>query len=392
MNKISLKIDTKIFLIIFYLIVWIMPERIMNIIPNNQYLIFLLRAFIVFLIINKHHMFLIKPNKRETLIFIFWFLGLPGMLFVSDADIGEYLWFICDLFNILGIWLYFRDSTEHSSYIFYKVIKAVWLLNLILSFYYAATNIIQSTYGGVIFFLGSKDVTVQSFVCLFGLSCYYDLHNKKRIALTTWLMAFSSLFFAILQGSGQGMVMLGLLITFMMVLQILGNKVLDRFVPIIFIIILAFLYYVILTFSFLKSPFIVDFVQNVLGKEATLTGRDFIFVRSINLFLEHPLIGYGYDNQIVYEVLGKIWTAYNTAHNALLQMLIDYGIIGTTSFITMLWSALSVMHKSRKISIGAIYGAVFVLLIGGLTGVTVPSVYFWLLLFAGITYKEKSEG
>lgn len=209
--------------------------------------------------------------------------------------------------------------------------------------------------------------------------------------MLTWILAGFSLLFAVLQGSGQGMVMIGFLIGLLLFFVISTKRSWKLITPAIFIAVLGGIYYLIVTFDFLNIKIITNFIENVLQKDTTLTGRDTIYKGSLKLIMNHIFIGYGYGNQIVYETLGRIWKAFNTAHNALLQMLLDSGLIGTIIFCIMLYSLLKKMFRSSSNAIGVIYLTIFSLMLGGLTGITYPSVYFWLLVIIGINYSNFSD-
>lgn len=384
-------INKRSILLLFILFMWLLPERIINSIPANQYLTFILRGAFLIVLLRKQRFIIPKLDFSEMMIFLFFMSYVPGMILNGNADAGKYLWLLCDVFCVFGIWLFFKNPRGTLQILFFDYLPIFWIILLILSFFYAATNVAHKSYGGVIFFVGSKDITAHCLVTFFGLNAYSDVRHKGRITMLTWILAGFSLLFAVLQGSGQGMVMIGFLIGLLLFFVISTKRSWKLITPAIFIAVLGGIYYFIVTFDFLNVKIITNFIENVLQKDTTLTGRDTIYKGSLKLIMDHIFIGYGYGNQIVYETLGRIWKAFNTAHNALLQMLLDSGLIGTIIFCIMLYSLLKKMFRGSSNAIGVIYLTIFSLMLGGLTGITYPSVYFWLLVIIGISYSNFSD-
>ena len=81
-------------------------------------------------------------------------------------------------------------------------------------------------------------------------------------------------------------------------------------------------------YSLLKNPYILDFVQNTLGKSPSFTGRIQIWNMIFDVIANNPIIGYGYYNNIVEVTLG-----YGNPQNGVLKLLVDTGIIGLVLYI-----------------------------------------------------------
>lgn len=113
--------------------------------------------------------------------------------------------------------------------------------------------------------------------------------------------------------------------------------------------------YLMITLSYMNFSLVIDVIQDILHKDATLTGRSEIFTYSLAIFLQHPIWGYGFDNNIVEATLTKIVAAYNTAHNSILQMLINCGIIGTAFFLLSNYIAFSYINKSHNNALSVMY-------------------------------------
>jgi len=99
--------------------------------------------------------------------------------------------------------------------------------------------------------------------------------------------------------------------------------------------------------SVLAVVFIVtnpDLIYELFGKDQTLTGRTLIWPYVIAHILEKPLLGWGYLafwsalNPVALEIASATWNTVKiaNAHNALLEFLLEIGIVGTCFFI-FLW-------------------------------------------------------
>ena len=127
------------------------------------------------------------------------------------------------------------------------------------------------------------------------------------------------------------------------------------------------------------------------NKTANLTGRTEIWEIAWNTLLQKPILGYGVrnDGSFVY-VRGKMWQA----HNQIIQLLYDGGIIGMLLFIIMLF----IFGKNLKFN-GDNNDKLKQIIIFGLGGffiimITEISSYYlpiYLLLFLGYFIKYNRE-
>lgn len=84
--------------------------------------------------------------------------------------------------------------------------------------------------------------------------------------------------------------------------------------------------------AIMQIPQVNHFVTGVLGKSAGLTGRTYIYSRIMEIFIQNPIFGYGYNSNIA-----NIVTEVGNAQNGLFQMVLDYGIIGVISVCVLVY-------------------------------------------------------
>lgn len=378
-NKYTLKFSRHKIYFIILLFAWLVPSRIFNIIPGYQYVLFFLRAILIILFCRGLEWKIPKPRNDEILILLFILSGLPGMLITGREDIGNYLWYVCDIMNVFLIWLFFKKSDANTIFEFLKFSKWVWFFLLIVSFYYGSIMNWGGDYGNKVFFVGGKDATVQCFTMFFALAAFYDKKYKTKIQLNTWILAVVSVVFSYIYTSGLGMVMLGCMIILYFACEVSRDNLVKFAFPFVTIVVLIIVYYLVVSLKYMEMPWVVSIIENILNKDASLTGRDWIYTESLKLIGGSPIIGYGYDNTVIADNLGSVFVAFNTAHNSFLQMLLDDGIVGLVLFILMFYFTIKRMLKTRASENNTVYISLVVMCIGGLTGLIIPSNYFWIV-------------
>jgi len=107
----------------------------------------------------------------------------------------------------------------------------------------------------------------------------------------------------------------------------------------------------VLTFALYPEPFL-----EMVGKDPTLTGRTVLWELVIRKILERPILGWGFfafwglTNPIAVEIDTQIgWGAVH-AHNGLLEMLLEVGIVGTAFFLIIFARSISLARRCLRTS------------------------------------------
>jgi exopolysaccharide production protein ExoQ len=135
----------------------------------------------------------------------------------------------------------------------------------------------------------------------------------------------------------------------------------------------------------------MNLIFSLLGKDDTLTGRADFWPYIIDYIYQRPLLGWGFSAFFQSPDIGSmIGVDINEAHNSLLQLLLDIGIIGTAFFL-FLWMrnlvmAVRCMHgPAPEIGASSLLYLVGILLMGTseqvLTLADEPTALFFLLGF-----------
>jgi O-antigen ligase len=101
-----------------------------------------------------------------------------------------------------------------------------------------------------------------------------------------------------------------------------------------------------------------DTILEMMGKDATLTGRTEIWDAVIPYIYQRPWLGWGYgafwstDNPAAMQIADSLHWFAPQAHNGLLEMLLHVGVVGTAIFIFLwartVWLSLRCMQTSEK--------------------------------------------
>lgn len=135
-----------------------------------------------------------------------------------------------------------------------------------------------------------------------------------------------------------------------------------------------------------------DLILEILGKDATLTGRTQIWQYAIDNIGEKPLFGWGYAAFWVpgNPAAGQIAEAVNwevpNAHNGLLEFLLGVGAVGSSLFL-LLWARNLVMAvrcmkgRARQFGLTSMLLLIAILLIGISEQVLLAALQIWTSMF-----------
>lgn len=107
-------------------------------------------------------------------------------------------------------------------------------------------------------------------------------------------------------------------------------------------------FYLLIVVFRMQIPILKYFVENVLHKTVTLTGRDAIWDMALFYIRKQPLLGYGFqgNNLNEFSAFGSRWNLY--AHNQILQELFDGGIIQLLLYVILILIICRRLNKHRK--------------------------------------------
>lgn len=384
----NLKIQKKTILYMMFWFICLLPSQIIRLFPSYEsYFQYILQAGLGGLLIYKYK---IKSSfdTFQVALMVWLLMYLPGAFITSNIGIVALIKYICWLVFIGGLMRFFEDGNETQIYMCLKSARPVFLVYMLLTYASIPAN---ATASGGVFFLGSRATTIQYFLCLLSICLFYDIRYFNRVSAFSLSMCILSGMFAISRSSGQGIMMIATILILLLFERGLRIDVKKRIRPIYLIAGIVLINYLIVTLSYLRFDFILDFIQNVLQKDTTLTGRSEIFTYSLEILSRHPAIGYGFDNNIIEATLTKIVAAYNTAHNSILQMMIDCGIIGAAVFLISNYVGFIHIYECEDKAISVLFYSIIAMYVGGVVSMIIPSNSFFLIWLLAICQARKTK-
>lgn len=234
---------------------------------------------------------------------------------------------------------------------------------------------------GLHFFISSRANTAQTMICLLALLIALDYKIVGKISNISFIVIGLTALDMIGLHSGQGIIMIGIIVVTLFVFTRDGNhKLLRLFSPCGVYIANIFLNWLIISQVYRKVKFITHFITDVLHKDVTLTGRDVIYNNIVAIYLGSPWLGYGYENNIVENALSRFAAGYNSAHNSPFQLLIEVGLIGFLFFSVLVFYVLVRLRKANTRQSYILYGAIIAFLIGGIASLAYYNIYFYVLI------------
>ena len=355
-------------------------------IPSGRDVFVVMRLLVNLVLIYNTGVFRNIKQPLFWLVIGYLLCSAYGMVFVSSVTIGKlirYCEFATFFFAIYGL----LSHDEKMRIDFLTAVQNVGVVYTILNLIIPGIKT-TSGYGGEYFFLGSEASAVQLIAMLLVVSTYVDLTNKRRIGVKSVIIAGTGFIFAMQNESGQGRVMIAVFFLFLFLNKMSAEKLQKFIKPIICIIGFAFINIVTITLRFQSWDIANYIIQDLLHKDMTLTGREYIFTASISIFLEHPLWGYGYESSIIEDRLSGVFMGFNSAHNSFLQILINTGLIGSIIFFLIVFLSLTILDRNKNERNVSIYFGIIALFAGGLVNLVLLTNYFWFLIAFALSEKN----
>lgn len=205
-----------------------------------------------------------------------------------------------------------------------------------------------------------------------------DRMNNVKISRYTWVMIITALLSLVRAWSAKSIVGIALIVLYVMFVY--GNRLSKLFNP-IFVIGTYVLAEIGLVFFNIQEKFSY-IIENILHKDATLTGRTGLWFNAINNIRNSPVYGYGVTNGGgIYLNTTFVGSTTHSSHNLILEMLMQTGFVGLA-----LWSMyiiLSLLRNKKNINADSdtyymLVFFVFVILIMQLTSGSLYIAFYYL--------------
>lgn len=322
-----------------------------------------------------------KLNKKVYC----WHFVYAMLIFVSSfmnyqhRTIGEIVniimpsVFILEIFLIPEIVVLQNKGKELLSWI--TVFFIIWLL-CVTSSIYTQAGIDAGVYNP--YFIGNKFNASYYFILL---TCILDIKRKKNPSIQNrimWIICWGfSLVTIIFMNCSTAIIML-LMIAIAHICVSKKNFLL-RHIKWVIIVLIIFATVIILKFdNIISSPVVSKFLSDI-GETGTIKSRGIIYTYLPDIIKQKMWLGYGFNSNIVAE------TFAGNAQNALLHIIVQFGIIGAGVFIIMTASSVKFAVKDKGTDLRPIIYYIIVFILAGIIEITFGFYFYFLLSLLMIT-------
>lgn len=293
---------------------------------------------------KKKHFYVISSLIVLTLFLI------ASVVFAKTIDRGvvqrstiRLLLYLYELFFLM-IWASENKRSQYTIKFLLYYILAVVIVNDILLF---TQIIIFGTSDYPYYLVGTKFNVAYFHINLLTVWFIYkkqklltDKRTKRIMFYGFFLVLYLSIYVDCVTGIFGGILML----TMFMLINTDTTKQLVRLnSPVWFVsVVIASVLFPFLAETMVSIPVITDFIQNVLNRNANLTGRLNIYTSFMMRMEGHWLWGYGYGNA---NAVSKEMFGYANVQNGLLQWVLQIGVLGTIMLVVLMLTILRVVNK-----------------------------------------------
>lgn len=340
--------------------------------------------YLISIIFGKNnHRFLFRQSILLYFVFYTWIALLSianyGMRQAYDlfyTNFGSILIFLFvqyysyndkKIMNILDTWKYII-----------LVLVCIDLLTIILY----PDGLYASMWDSNNWFLGYKTGRVLYSLPMCAMFFYTSIRHKSKISVQCWVVLLISVLDAFLSqatGASVALVVCGLFV------MLIDNNMYTKLINWIFNIKIWYIIYFTLTFLVVisQSTGILSFLSELLGKDATFTGRIFIWLNCMSSIISSRGLGVGYLNAEQYSTLTN-WVRGTNAHNHVLGLLVTGGVPAFLIYFHMIYRTTKRSY-TQDVTRMFIYG----LMVLGIASDTITYCTFgfftiWLLEYSGI--------
>lgn len=129
-------------------------------------------------------------------------------------------------------------------------------------------------------------------------------------------------------------------------------------------------------------------IENILGFNEYTAGahnRYSIWISSLKLIPERPLLGFGVGNFL--QAITRVYFRSCASHNLVILLTIETGLLGLCIFVSYLWS---IMKRVKNVALYTTYGLLLGVFVISLTLDSLPYKFFWVtLMYASLEINKK---
>lgn len=259
---------------------------------------------------------------------------------------GNYRYLIVSCVTVMGFCmlteLCLKRNCERYFSVVYHIYFLLILINFVVLLIFPGGIAGDDYYHNAYNFLGKDNgLAVAVMVPLMAISCIYSAFRRKKLTFSALLMLAMISATVLITWSATGVVAWFVMIAY--ILFVYRGRLTKYFNS--YALFATFVVLQILIVFLRLQDYFAFIIEDILGKSITFTGRTEIWDMIYPIILQSPVIGHG-----LYEGYGLVvWhDKYMYAHNAVLEILTQSGVIGLILFAIPFIMAAVKLYKYRK--------------------------------------------
>ncbi|WP_419060645.1 O-antigen ligase family protein [Enteroscipio rubneri] len=195
-----------------------------------------------------------------------------------------------------------------------------------------------------LFFLGMRTRVTEVVFVAIAATVYLDYVEGRRLSVRTVAVALVAIAQFVLKDVVTAYVGVAVLAIGLVFCKFLNVRNSGKAFKVIFIACIG----LSIALCFYHAQYLFkDFIENVLNRSVSLSYREGIWNVGISLFGSSPLFGYGIVDDGNHIQIAQSWAVESwQAHNNLLQILLDGGLVALVCFSAFVWSVGSALAKN----------------------------------------------
>ena len=281
--------------------------------------------------------------KKHNLFLLGYVLVLVFSTIMNRTSIISSIFYGAKIFSFSVIIDYFMQKGKVE---FLKVARNYVIgLTLINTFFQYikqdAFGIVEKSGNYNNFAFGDNDLGYY-YVPLIAVCLVIDFLNEKKVSALTTVISLVCFLSIIRAWSAKAVVGIGLVLIYIIFLyQKKISKILNYYV-----VVLSYLFLSVGITFFGVQEKMSFFMETVLKKDATLTGRTYLWNMAKEVFSNSYIYGYGVEPGGYIRLVMTRAGAITSSHNIILELLLQTGIVGTLLFAGFIFCCL--YNKEKK--------------------------------------------
>lgn len=239
---------------------------------------------------------------------------------------------------------YFKDNYQKCINIMAAISKLYLLINFAVTIIYPegfGERIIDSDVRGY-YFLGERNSILYAMIPMLAIVLYQNYQKDQRFKKISIFYFLISLIAMLISGSSTGIFVL-----IIMAIMLFYVHIHRRFSLKLLTILYVFFWIslVILQNTNIIATWIAPFFGKTGSRALTFSQRTTLWISALELIRKSPILGYGgwLRNYIQFFTNVSLYSA----HNAILQLILDIGIFGLITFLVLLYFNISTIRIKK---------------------------------------------